>query len=472
MEPKKSSSKWTKKILAYSLKNAIEHEGKCQEPSVLNGLFAEGLKREEVKSIIQEVKKTVQEVNKLDMEEQQKQFKSSEKIISHRTERVGLPELPNVKGKIRMRLSPSPSGFAHIGHAITGMPSSLYVKKYGGDFYLRIEDTNPENVELSAYKSLVDDCSWLFGNISEVIIQSDRVPVYYKYAEDFIKREKAYVCACDTEKFKELILKNKPCPCRKNSAQENLTRWAKMLDKKGYKEGQAVLRFKSDLNNPNPALRDFPLARINLTKHPRVGNKYKVWPLMNLAVFADDLEYSMTHIIRAKEHADNAKRQKLMYRALGLEKEIPVTLFLGRYKFTDLEISKTKIKKKIQEGEFTGWDDVRLPLISTLKKRGYTREAFILFAEQRGISAVDKVLSQADFFQVLNEFNRKVLHEIAKKAGFSENKKGKFTIVMPDNRKIKFNSEINPKASQIYYFPGFGYSRYEEKEKLFYFTHK
>lgn len=468
----KSSSKWGKSILAYSLKNAVEHEGKCQEGSVISGLFAEGLKREEVKSIIQEVKKTVSEVNKLGLEEQQKQFKSSEKLVGHRTEREGLPELPNVKGKIRMRFAPAPSGQLHLGHVISNVASSLYVKKYGGEFYLRIEDTNPEKIDLMSYKGLVEDSSWLFGNISEVIIQSDRVPVYYKYAEELIKKGAAYVCDCDNEKFKELILKNKSCPCRKNSVQENLIRWTKMLDKKGYKEGEAVLRFKSDLDNPNPALRDFPLARINLTKHPRVGLKYRVWPLMNLSVTCDDLEYNMTHIIRGKDHKDNAERQKMIYKVLGLENKFPVTIFMGRMKFSDMDMSKRKITAAIKEGDFEGWDDVRLPTVAALRKRGYLRETFEKLAIQRGISEVDKVITKKDFFEILDNFNREILHEIAKKAGFSEDKKGKFTIVMPDNKKLKFNSEIKPKASQIYYFPGFGYSRYEGKEKLFYFTHK
>ena len=63
-----------------------------------------------------------------------------------------------------------------------------------------------------------------------------------------------------------------------------MERWKKMLDKNGFKEGEAVLRFKSSMKNKNPALRDFPLARINLTKHAKQGNKYRVWPLMNLAV--------------------------------------------------------------------------------------------------------------------------------------------------------------------------------------------
>jgi glutamyl-tRNA synthetase len=461
---------WDKKIRAYALKNAVAHEGKSQEGAVISSLFHEGLKKEDVKTVVSDIKKIVFEINKLSLEEQNKEFEKLEKEVSERPEREGLPELPNVNGKVTMRFAPSASGMTHIGHAITGMPSSLYVKRYGGIFYLRIEDTNPENIEPKSYRVLVEDCSWLFGNVSEVIIQSDRLEVYYKYAQQFIDRESAYVCTCSSEEFKKLVEKRKPCPCRNNSVQDNLQRWAKMLDKKGYKEGDAVLRFKSDFGLNNPALIDFPLARINLKKHPRVGTKYRVWPLMNLAVFADDVEYNMTHIIRAKEHMDNAKRQELMYTALGLEKITPVTVFLGRYKFTDMEISKTKIGQRIRDGEFTGWDDVRLPLIATLRKRGYTRETFEQFAIQRGISEVDKVLTKKDFFDVLDNINREIIKDVAIGANFKMTEKGKFRVIMPDAKIKRFNSEIKPKVGGLYHFVGFGYAKFDGKK--FYFTHE
>jgi len=65
-----------------------------------------------------------------------------------------------------------------------------------------------------------------------------------------------------------------------------------MLRKSGYKQGEAVLRFKSPegMKHKNPAFRDFPLARINLTNHPRQKNKYRVWPMMDLGVTTDDIE--------------------------------------------------------------------------------------------------------------------------------------------------------------------------------------
>jgi glutamyl-tRNA synthetase len=187
-----------------------------------------------------------------------------------------------------------------------------------------------------------------------------------------------------------------------------MKRWKKMLDKsdKGFKQGEAVLRFKSNMKHKNPAMRDFPLARINTTKHPLQGTKYKVWPLMNLAVTVDDIETKMTHIIRGKDHRDNAERQKMMYEALGIGKKFPWTGFLGRIHFKGMELSTREFRKGIEEGKYTGWDDPRLPTLLALKKQGCKPMAFWRFAERIGISENDKTFDKKEFFQLLDYFNR------------------------------------------------------------------
>lgn len=399
-----------KKAKAHALKNAIAHDGKAMQGAVISGLFAEGLKKEEMKEYGKEVSKIVNEINKLSLDEQKKEFEKLENSISEReVKKEGeLPELPDVpKTGVVMRFAPAASGPMHLGHALTGMLNSLYVKKYGGKFYLRIEDTNPEKVFADCYTSFKKDCDWIFGNVTEYIIQSDRMNFYYKYAEKLLNSEDAYVCTCSQEKFKKFADFKEDCPCRNNDKKENLMRWEKMLDKKGYKDGEAVLRFKTPegMQHPNPAMRDFPLARIDEHEHPRQKQKYRVWPLMNLSVTVDDLEYGMTHVIRAKEHRDNAMRQKMIYTALGKEKKFPWTFFMGRYKFTDLPLAKRKIVAAIEAGEFAGWDDPRLPTLSALKKRGYKPEAFVKLAEHRGLSEVDKVMESKDLFRELDQFN-------------------------------------------------------------------
>jgi len=396
-----------KKIRGYALKNAIAYNGKAQQGSVISALFHEGLKKEDMKKYGKKISEIIKEINQLSLEEQKSLFENFEKVVSEREERQGLPELPNVpKTGVVMRFAPAPSGPLHLGHIISNMISSLYVKKYGGKFYVRIEDTNPESIMPEAYEQIKKDCDWLFGNVKEYIIQSDRLKIYYEYAEKLIKKGKAYVCECPAETFKEMISQQKKCQCRDLSVKENLERWKKMLNKNGYKEGEAVLRFKSSVDDPNPAMRDFPLARINVHEHPKQKKKYRVWPLMNLSVTVDDIEYKMTHVIRGKDHMDNAKRQKMIYETLGLEKKFPWTFFMGRVKFTDLVLSKRKITKAISEGEFSGWEDERLPTVASLRKRGYKPEAFAKLAEHRGLSDVDKVMESKDLFNLLDEFNK------------------------------------------------------------------
>jgi glutamyl/glutaminyl-tRNA synthetase len=195
---------------------------------------------------------------------------------------------------------------------------------------------------------------------------------------------------------------------------------------------------------------------------------------MNLSVCADDIETGMTHIIRAKEHEDNARRQEMIFKVLG--KPFPWTVFLGRYKFTDLAISKTKTKKLIKEGKFSGWDDIRLPFLNVLKRRGYQPGAFAKFAEQRGLSGVDKVMTQKDFFQILDNFNRDIIKDISKKMDFSEKKekdKDKITILMPDNTKKEiFTSLTKLKEGDLVYFANLGYVKLDDKKKkVFWFCH-
>ncbi len=358
-----------------------------------------------------EIQKVINEISKLSSEEMQKEYEKIKDKLSERESREGLPELPNAEKGVVMRFRPAPSGPLHLGHIIANMYSSLYVKKYGGKFYIVIDDTDPETAIKEAYKDIPKDCDWIFGNVTEYLNASDRMELYYEYANKLLGTGNAYICTCSAEKFKELAMAKKECSCRKKSTDENVRDWKKMLDKKGFKEGEAVLRFKTPkeeggMQNPNPAMRDFPLARINEHEHPKQKKKYRVWPLMNLSVTVDDIELGMTHVIRGKDHKDNAKRQKMIYKVLGIENKFPWTFFIGRIKFTDLELSKRGIVKAINEGKYAGWDDPNLATISAIKKRGYKPEAFQKFAEERGLTEVDKVINSKDFFKTLDDFNR------------------------------------------------------------------
>ncbi|MBW2993193.1 glutamate--tRNA ligase, partial [Candidatus Woesearchaeota archaeon] len=330
-------------ILKYALQNALKFKGKANVGAVIGKLISENQKlKDKMADISKEVQKIIAKVNTMKFSEQIKEFeKYKDKIkIIRKKIRTGLPVLKKAgKGKVIMRFEPSPSGPLHLGHAYVCSLNSEFCRKYDGKLLLRISDTNPDNIYEPSYKLIPEDAKWLTkNNVSKVIIQSDRIKHYYFYAEHLIKKGHAYVCTCKAENFRKLSVNKTPCPCRSRLIEEHMKRWKKMFS--GYKQGEAVVRIKTDINHPNPAMRDWPALRINEESHPKTGNKFRVWPLMNFSVPIDDILLKVTHAIRAKEHIDNEKRQRWVFDYLG--KKGPVHLYVGRINFKGLEVSCTK----------------------------------------------------------------------------------------------------------------------------------
>jgi len=285
--------------------------------------------------------------------------------------------------KVVMRFEPSPSGALHIGHAITFLLNAEYCKKYKGKLLLRIADTNPVEIYDQAYSLIEQEAKWLTNYSFSVKYQSDNIKEYYKYAKQLIEKGKAYVCTCSQLSFKKLIDKKKACPHRKLSVKKQLEEWNMMHSKKGYKEGKAVLRIKTDLKAKNPALREWPAFRISEEKHPKQASKYRVWPLMNFSVAVDDHLHEMTHVIRGKDHVVNTERQLLIYDYFGWKK--PHYIHIGRINFSNMKLSATQIREEIKKKKYSGWDDIRLPFVAALSKRGIQPEAFARYSIEIGL---------------------------------------------------------------------------------------
>lgn len=409
---------------AYALENAVKFKGKANPNAILGkilGQFPEA--RATTKEVLKEITKICEEISALSLEKQQEQLAKVSSLLQQKPKerRTGLPPLENV-GKLGkqvvLRFEPSPSGPLHIGHAYVLGLNAAYAKEYKGKLILRIADTNADNIYVPAYDLIPQDAAWLTENgVSELMIQSDRMEIYYNYALKSLELGITYMCTCSAEDFKATITKKIACPCRKRHVDENIKHWHNMFSK--YKEGDAVMRLKTDVADKNPALRDFPLFRINDTEHPRQGKKYRVWPLMNFAVSIDDHDTGITHILRGKDHADNAKRQKLFFELFKWE--IPETIFVGKINFTDMNVSCSKTKPLIQDGTFEGWDDIRLPFLPALRRRGYHAEAFIKYAMDVGVSLTDKSVSKEEFFKSINHFNKEVIEQKANRYFFIQN---------------------------------------------------
>ena len=395
-----------------TLLNAVSHDGKAQAGAIVGKILGEKADlRTRVKELSNVIDKVVNEVNSLSLAEQKEIVDENwpETQKRQQAEEKRLPPLPNVNKypQIVTRFSPNPDCVLHLGSARAIILSHEYARMYNGKFILRFEDTDPKvkRPSLIFYDSIRQDLKWLGCKVDEEYIQSDRLPIYYAYTERLIADGNAYVCKCPSEEFRKTTLAKQACPCRLLPTAENLERWHHMLNG-GYLEGQAVVRVKTDIEHPNPAVRDWPALRIIDTKkypHPRVGSKYIVWPLYNLAAGLDDHLMGMTHIIRGKEHYTNMVRQKYMYEHLGWN--YPEAIHYGRLKITGAFLSKSKIVQGIKEGVYAGFDDPRLGTFAALRKRGITPEAIKKMIIDVGIKPNDVTLS----WENLYSYNRKIL---------------------------------------------------------------
>ncbi|MCL5874352.1 MAG: glutamate--tRNA ligase [Candidatus Thermoplasmatota archaeon] len=395
------------KIRAIASFNALEHDGKADSNSVVSkvvALFPD--ERKNLKSLIPRIREIVEEVNSLSKEEMSEIVKRDfpELLATKaRDEEKRLPDLPNVeKGGVVMRMAPSPSGPLHIGHARMAILNDEYLRRYGGKLILRIEDTNPANIELDAYQMIQEDLRWLGVNFTDLVIQSKRFDLYYSEMKKLIEAGNAYVATTPTEEFKSNKQRGLPIRERDETPEENLERWEKMVSG-GYEKGEVYAVVKTDLNHPNPAIRDFIAFRVIDTPHPLEGDKYRAYPMMNFSVAVDDHYLGLTHVIRGKDHIANTEKQKYIFGYRDWK--LPYYLHYGKVSIEHTILKTSLIKKGIRSGEFSGWDDPKLGTLVAFKKRGFDPLAIRKYYVESGIGSVDTTFS----WEIFYSFNRKII---------------------------------------------------------------
>ena len=309
-----------------------------------------------------------------------------------KTRREGLPELPNLGDrKPVLRFAPNPNGPLSFGHSRGLVINGQYAKELDGELILRFDDTDTtvKPPMMEAYDSIPKQQEWLCGfPAHRIVIASERMEYYHEYAKKMIEGGFGYVCTCSAESFREFRVSMKTCPCRENANDENLERWQKMNDDEGYMPGDAVLRVKTDMELKNPALRDWPAARIQTNAHPRVGNRWRVWPLLDFQSAIEDHLQGVTHIIRGKDLMDSTRKQTLLYEHFGWK--YPETIYWGRVKVHEFgAFSTSQMKKDISAGVFDGWNDPRLPTLSALSRRGIRPESLRAFWIELGLTQKD-----------------------------------------------------------------------------------
>lgn len=388
-------------IYLFALQNAVKHKSVPKAGAILGSVMgAHPELRPQAKEINAMLPEILAEVEAMSVEEREAKLTalSPEMIekMHEKKERVHeLPELPEAGSGVVMRFAPNPSGPLHLGHARASVLNDYYVKKYGGKFYYRVEDTDPKRVDPEAYDMVMEDLKWLGIGITDVVYQSDRFQIYYDLARELIKLGGAYMCTCDNDEFREKKLKKQPCPCRDLSVEENLRRFDDMLAGK-YQEGEITMRVKTDIAHPDPAVRDFAAMRVlTSVKHPRRPEIF-VYPLMNFSVAVDDHLLGMTHVIRGKDHIANTRRQEYIYRYFGWK--MPHFYHYGRMSIAGLELSTSGMRKGINEGLYTGWDDIHLGTLRALARRGIQPEAVRAAVVDIGMGDTDISFSWENLF--------------------------------------------------------------------------
>ena len=380
----------------FALQNAVLHDGRADAKAVLGRLLAEDPSlRSRASEAATAVERIVAEVNRLAPEAQRAQLALIAPELLERTRAdVGPKELPPLPGaadgKVVLRLAPYPSGPLHIGNARAFVLNDAYTKRYHGRLLLVFDDTiGSEEKPLlpEAFDQVKEGLDWAGVEYHDVLYKSDRIPLHYEWAEKLLATGEAYVCECDAATLRKNREAKRACAHRIQDVDETIAMWKAMLAGE-YGEGEAVVRLKTDMAHPNPAFRDRVLFRIAEREHPRVGTRYRVWPMLEFSWAVDDHLLRVTHVLRGKDLVMEDMMEARIWDVLGVEHR-PAFVHFGILRFKDLELSKSRYRREIAEGRLTGIDDPRTWSLQSLRRRGIRPAALRAFVLSFGLSLSD-----------------------------------------------------------------------------------
>lgn len=286
---------------------------------------------------------------------------------------------------IRTRIAPSPTGFFHIGTARTALFNYLFAKRHGGQFILRIEDTDKERNTKESEEDIYAQMAWLGYEYSEKYVQSEHLAEHTKLLQNLVDKDRAYVS--------------------KEEAKDGSGRIVEVVRLRN--PGKTIAfddAVRGTISFDTTELKDFVIAR-SITD-----------PLYHFAVVADDGAAGITHVIRGEEHISNTPRQILIQEALDLPRpiygHIPLILMPDRSK-----MSKRKHKTAVRD----------------YREKGYLPEAMNNFLALLGWSAgegdrelfsISELIDHFDLARVhksgaifneekLRWFNREYLHALS-----------------------------------------------------------
>ena len=314
------------------------------------------------------------------------------------------------------RFPPEPNGYLHIGH-VRAISINFGIKeKYNGRCNLRMDDTNPAKEDMSYVEAIKRDISWLGYEWDKLTFGSDYYEQTYRYAVELIEKGLAYVCDLSPEQIREyrgtLTQPGKNSPYRERSVKENLELFEKMRDG-CFPDGACVLRAKIDMSSPNMNMRDPVIYRICRMEHYRTGNKWIIYPMYDFAHPIQDALEGVTHSLCSFEFEDHRPLYNWVIEHLSVPGR-PQQIEFARMNITRTVMSKRYLKKLVESGVVSGWDDPRMPTIAGLRRRGYTPAALKDFCARTGVAKSVSMIDSAILEHCVREdLNDKSLRRMA-----------------------------------------------------------
>ncbi len=296
-------------------------------------------------------------------------------------------------GRVCTRFPPEPNGYLHIGHAKSICLNFGLAQEYRGTCNLRYDDTNPTKEEQEYVDSIKNDVRWLgFDWDDREFYASDYFEQLYQWAEDLIKKGKAYVCDLTADQVAEYrggLQGGKESPFRNRSVEENLDLFRRMRAGE-FPDGARTLRAKIDMGSPNFFLRDPVMYRIMRAHHHRTGDKWCIYPMYDWAHGQSDSIEKITHSIYTLEFEIHRPLYDWFIEHLGIYH--PQQIEFARLNLTYTVLSKRRLIELVQGKYVRGWDDPRMPTIAGIRRRGYTPEAIRNFCRDIGVAKFNSVI--------------------------------------------------------------------------------
>ena len=312
------------------------------------------------------------------------------------------------EGRVLTRFPPEPNGYLHLGHAKSICLNFGLAQRYGGLTNLRFDDTNPVTEDTEYVDSIKDDVRWLGFDWAQELYASDYFDQLYAYAESLIEKGLAYVDDSTAAEIAVLkgtpVTPGQPSPFRDRSVAENLDLFRRM--KAGnFPDGAKVLRAKIDMASPNMHFRDPIIYRIKHAHHHRTGDAWCIYPMYDFAHGQSDAIEQITHSICTLEFIPHRPLYDWFIDQLGI---FPSKQYeFARMNLTYTVMSKRKLKRLVEGGHVTGWDDPRMPTLAGIRRRGYTPDSLREFCERIGVTKRDNLIDVGLLeFCIREELNR------------------------------------------------------------------